>query len=103
MFSQENIDKNLSLVASLREIAAEKQITLPQLAVAWVLAKGEDIIPLIGARRVSQLQESLKSMDVHLSENDVKRIEQAIRENEIAGGSFPNMKFRNGIVSKESL
>jgi aryl-alcohol dehydrogenase-like predicted oxidoreductase len=103
LFSQENIDKNLSLVESLREIAAEKQIPLPQLAVAWVLAKGEDIIPLIGARRVSQLQESLKSVDVHLNENDVKRIEQAIPENEIAGGSFPNMKFRNGIVSKESL
>ncbi|WP_257984376.1 aldo/keto reductase [Neobacillus cucumis] len=103
LFSQDNIGKNLSLVESLREIAAEKQITLAQLAVGWILTKGEDIIPLIGARRVSQLQESLISLDVNLSVSNVKRIEQAIPEKEIAGGSFPNMKFRNGVVSKESL
>lgn len=86
LFFKENIDKNLSLVEVLREIAVEKQITLPQLAIAWVLAKGEEIIPLIGARRVSQLQNSMESLDVHLSESDVKRIEEAIPVNEIAGG-----------------
>ncbi|MFB9760668.1 aldo/keto reductase [Ectobacillus funiculus] len=98
LFSKENIDKNLSLIEVLREIAVEKQITLPQLAIAWVLAKGEDIIPLIGARRVSQLQNSMESLDVHLSESDVKRIEEAIPVNEIAGGSFPQMQFKNGMV-----
>jgi aryl-alcohol dehydrogenase-like predicted oxidoreductase len=98
LFFKENIDKNLSLVEVLREIAVEKQITLPQLAIAWVLAKGEDIIPLIGARRVSQLQNSMESLDVHLSESDVKRIEEAIPVNEIAGGSFPRMQFKNGMV-----
>lgn len=98
LFHTENIDKNLSLVESLRKIAVEKQITLPQLAVAWVLSKGEDIVPLIGARRVSQLRESMKSLDVNLSESDVKRIEDVIPENEIAGESFPQMQFKNGMV-----
>lgn len=72
-----------------------------ELAVAWVLAKGEDIIPLIGARRVSQLQESMKSLDVNLSESDVKRIEEAIPLNEIAGGSFPQIQFKNGSAVRQ--
>ncbi|GAA3312781.1 hypothetical protein GCM10020331_001330 [Ectobacillus funiculus] len=63
------------------------------------LAKGEDIIPLIGARRVSQLQNSMESLDVHLSESDVKRIEEAIPVNEIAGGSFSSDAIqKNGMV-----
>ncbi|MDQ6597766.1 hypothetical protein [Bacillus salipaludis] len=52
----------------------------------------------ICARKVNQLQESMKSLDVHLNESDVKRIEEAIPESEIAGGSFPQMKFKNGMV-----
>ena len=98
IYSKENIAKNLSLVEALREIAAEKQITLSQLAIAWILSKDEGIIALTGARRVYQLQDSMKSLDVRLSESDVKKIEAAIPENEIAGGSFPDMKFKNGII-----
>lgn len=102
LFSKENIAKNLALVEALHEIANEKHVTLAQLATAWVVAKGDDIMPLIGARQVSQLQESLKSMDVHLNENDVQRIEAAIPENEIAGDSFPQVKFKNGIPNISS-
>ncbi|ACT02322.1 aldo/keto reductase [Paenibacillus sp. JDR-2] len=98
LFSKDNIDRNLSLVEALREIAAEKQLTVAQLAVSWVLAKGKDIIPLVGARTVVQLQESMKSLDVRLSERDVKRIEEAVPASQIAGGSFPQMKFNNGVV-----
>ncbi|GMX60116.1 aldo/keto reductase [Paenibacillus elgii] len=98
LFSKENIEKNLSLIDALRKIAEEKHLTVAQLAVAWVLAKGEDILPLIGARKVQQLQESMKSLDVHLNESDMKRIEEAIPETEIAGESFPQMKFKNGVV-----
>ena len=96
LFFQENIDKNLTLVEALREIAGEKQITLPQLAIAWMLAKGEDILPLIGARRPAQLQDSIKSLAVNLNESDIKRIEAAIPTNDIAGGSFPGLTFKNG-------
>jgi len=95
LFHKENIDKNLSLVEVLSGVAVEKQRTVAQLAVAWVLAKGKDIIPLIWCQKVSQIQESMKSLDVHLNESDVKRIEEAIPVNEIAGGSFPQMQFKN--------
>ena len=67
-------------------------------AIAWILSKDEGIIALTGARRVYQLQDLMKSLDVRLNESDVKRIEAAIPENEIAGGSFPDMKFKNGIM-----
>ncbi|CAG7609817.1 hypothetical protein PAESOLCIP111_01209 [Paenibacillus solanacearum] len=59
---------------------------------------GNAHIPLIGARKVNQLRESIKSLEVHLNENDVKRIEKAIPEAEISEGSFPQMKFKNGVV-----
>lgn len=88
LFSENNIDKNLSLVEALLEISKDYQMTVAQLAIAWVLAKGDEIIPLIGARTVNQLKESIRSLDVQLSKSDLKRIEAAIPENEIAGGSF---------------
>lgn len=101
LYAKENIEKNLSLVEELRKIAVEKQVTIPQLVFAWLLAKGEDIIPLIGSRQVTNLQQSIKSLDIKLSEDDVRRIELAIPENKIAGESFPNMKFKNGIVVRQ--
>lgn len=73
----------------MREIAVEKNITLSQLAYAWILSKGEDIIPLVGARRVTQLQETITSLDVTLSESDIKRIENVVPHNAVAGGFFP--------------
>lgn len=98
LYSKENIETNLALVEELRKIATEKQISMPQLAFAWLLAKGEDIVPLIGSRQVANLKSSIKSLDVKLNENDIRRIEAAIPEDKIAGDSFPNMQFRNGIV-----
>ncbi|MEK5254677.1 aldo/keto reductase [Paenibacillus sp. FSL F4-0125] len=99
LYFKENIDHNLSLVEALREIAVEKQITVSQLALAWMLSKGEDIMPLVGARRVTQLQESMKSLEVKLSDHDIKSIEEAIPEHAIAGGSFPELHFKNGVIA----
>lgn len=101
LYAKGNIEKNLSLIEELRKIAVEKQITVPQLAFAWLLAKGEDIIPLIGSRQVVNLQHSIKSLDVKLTEDDVRRIELTVPESEIAGESFPNMQFKNGIVVRQ--
>lgn len=98
LFFKENIDKNLALVEELRKIAVEKQLTLPQLAIAWMLAKGEDILPLIGARRPAQLTDSVKALSIKLTARDMQRIEAAIPENEIAGSYFPGLKFQNGVV-----
>ena len=99
LFFKENIEKNVALVKRLQKIADEKHITVSQLAFAWMLSKGDDIIPLIGASRTATFLDSFKSFDVKLSESDIMRIEEAVPENEISGGSFPEMKFRNGEVA----
>src|SRR6476469_928546 len=77
-FQGENLAHNLSLVESLRAIASEKGITVPQLAIAWVESRGDDIIPLIGARRRERLAEALGALDVKLSSSDLARIDQAV-------------------------
>jgi aryl-alcohol dehydrogenase-like predicted oxidoreductase len=101
LFFEENIEKNVALVKRLADIAAKKQITASQLAFAWMLSKGEDIIPLIGSLSPAHIQEALQSLDIRLTENDIREIEEAIPENEIAGASFPNRKFRNGKAVRE--
>jgi aryl-alcohol dehydrogenase-like predicted oxidoreductase len=84
-FSNENLEKNLALVEALREIAEEKQVTVAQMAIAWVLSQGDDVIPLIGARKQSQLHESIGSVDLKLSSNDLSRIEKAVPRDLVAG------------------
>lgn len=101
LFFEENIEKNVALVKRLGNIAAKKQMTVSQLAFAWMLSKGEDIIPLIGSLSPAHIQEALQSIDIRLTENDIREIEEAIPENEIAGASFPNRKFRNGKAVRE--
>ena len=101
LFFEENIEKNVALAKKLGEIAAEKQMTVSQLAFAWILSKGEDIIPLIGSLSPTHIQEALQSLDIRLTEDDIKEIEEAIPGNEIAGASFPNRKFRNGKAVRE--
>lgn len=96
LFFEENIEKNVALAKKLGEIAARKQMTVSQLAFAWILAKGEDLIPLIGTVSPAHLQEAVQSLGIHLTEEDVREIEEAVPEHEIAGASFPNMQFRNG-------
>lgn len=96
-FLGENLDKNLLLVEALREIAVEKQITVPQLLTAWVLSRGEDIMPLIGARKMSQLQESVKALDISLSKNELERIDNAVPA-DAGDDSNITMKFKNGMI-----
>ena len=96
LFFEENIEKNVALAKKLGEIAAKKQMTVSQLAFAWILSKGEDIIPLIGTLSPAHIQEALQSLDICLTEDDIKKIEESIPENEIKGTSFPNRQFRNG-------
>ena len=98
MFSDKNIDINLKLVENLRVIADEKCITIPQLSLAWVLSKGNDILSLVGASRRSTLLDSIKANDIVLNEEDINRIEKAIPREDVAGSSFPTPIFRNGRV-----
>lgn len=87
-FMGENLDKNLALVESLRVIAEEKQTTVAQLAIAWVLSRGEDVIPLIGARKRSQLQDALGAVGLQLSQSDIERIEAAVPAEAVAGTRY---------------
>lgn len=92
-----NLDKNLLLLETIHKMAEEKQITVPQFLTAWVLSQGEDVMPLIGARKVSQLQESVKALDISLSKSELERIDNAIP----ADGdddSNSTFKFKNGLI-----
>ncbi|HTX10339.1 MAG TPA: aldo/keto reductase [Solirubrobacteraceae bacterium] len=74
-FTGENLDANLKLAAKLAEIAAEKDITPAQLAIAWVLAQGEDIVPIPGTKRRTYLEDNAGAADVELTDEDLARIE----------------------------
>ncbi|MEH7438764.1 aldo/keto reductase [Neobacillus drentensis] len=87
-FMGENLDKNLALVEALRVIAEEKQTNVAQLAIAWVLSRGEDVIPLIGARKQSQLQDALDAVNLKLSPADLEKIEAAVPPEAVAGTRY---------------
>lgn len=87
-FQNGNVDRNLALVDALRSVAARKGASVAQLAIAWVAAQGEDIVPLIGARRRDQLAESLAALDVALFAEDRAAIERAIPEGAASGERY---------------
>jgi aryl-alcohol dehydrogenase-like predicted oxidoreductase len=87
-FRAENLVQNRKLVDRLRKLAAEKGISASQMAIAWVLAKSEAIIPVMGARTRAQLSESLGALAVHLSQLEVDRIEEEIQQSEVVGERY---------------
>jgi aryl-alcohol dehydrogenase-like predicted oxidoreductase len=87
-FTGENLERNLELVEALRTVAAEKDATVAQLAIAWVLSRGEDVVPLVGARTRERLAESLGAVDVDLTQADLARIEEAVPVDVIAGERY---------------
>lgn len=87
-FQAENLQRNLKLVSALQKIAAEKDSTASQLAIAWVRSRGKDIVPLIGARKRSQLTEALGALDLKLDAGDLARIEAAIPQEQVAGSRY---------------
>ncbi|MDN3236089.1 MULTISPECIES: aldo/keto reductase [Pseudomonas] len=88
-FQGSNLDANLKLADTLKVIAQEKGVTAAQMAIAWVLARGEDIVPLVGARTRERLHESLGALDIMLAAEELTRIEQAIPANAAAGERYP--------------
>ena len=77
-FNGDNLAANLALADRVKELAAEKGITAGQLALAWVLHRGEHIVPIPGTKRVSYLEENLAAADVELSDEEVERIAEAV-------------------------
>jgi aryl-alcohol dehydrogenase-like predicted oxidoreductase len=88
-FSGENLDRNLQLVEALREIAERRGVSVAQAAIAWVLSRGEDIVPLVGSRRRDQLNEALSALEVDLSDDDLAEIERAMPADSAAGDRYP--------------
>jgi aryl-alcohol dehydrogenase-like predicted oxidoreductase len=93
-FTGENREHNQHLIETLRKLAAEKGVTSSQLAVAWVLAKGTTIVPLIGARTRAQLAESLGALEVTLTPAEVARMEEAIPVSAVAGTRYDEHQMR---------
>jgi aryl-alcohol dehydrogenase-like predicted oxidoreductase len=87
-FQAGNVERNLALVEALRVVADAKHATVAQTAIAWVAAQGEDIVPLVGARRRDRLAEALGSLDVTLTPEDLAAIEQAVPKNAAAGERY---------------
>jgi aryl-alcohol dehydrogenase-like predicted oxidoreductase len=87
-FQPENLDHNLALVDALRKVAARLGCSVAQIAIAWVLARGEDIVPLIGARKRDRLAESLGALDLTLSPADLAAIEAAVPKDSAAGERY---------------
>jgi aryl-alcohol dehydrogenase-like predicted oxidoreductase len=90
-FEQENFQRNLDLVERVREIADEKGITPGQLALAWVLAQGEDIVPIPGTKRRSYLEENAAAVDVRLTPEDLARIDEVAPAGAGAGDRYADM------------
>ena len=87
-FQGANLERNLALVEALRAVGAKKGATVAQLAIAWVLSRGADIVPLVGARRPDQLTEALRAATLALSPADLAEIEQAIPAEAAAGDRY---------------
>lgn len=87
-FQGENLQHNLGLVDALRGVARAKGVSVAQIAIAWVLSRGGDIIPLIGARRRDRLEEALGALEVELDGDDLARIEAAVPQGAAAGDRY---------------
>src|SRR5215813_6082477 len=88
-FQGENLKTNLALVEQRRSIAGEIGASVAQVAIAWVVAQGKDIIPLVGARRRDRLREALGALDVSLSSENIASLTRAVPANAAAGDRYP--------------
>ncbi len=88
-FQGDNFNRNLQLVEQVKEMASEKSCTPAQLALAWLLAQGEDIVPIPGTKRIARLEENLGALDVQLSAADLQRINEVAPLGVAAGTRYP--------------
>lgn len=92
-FQGENFTKNLELVEKIKALAAEKDATPSQLALAWLLAQGEDIVPIPGTKRRKYLEENIKAIDIQLSEDELKEIDAIAPQGVASGLRYPEDKM----------
>ncbi|WP_448265388.1 aldo/keto reductase [Nostoc sp. DSM 114159] len=94
-FQGENFYKNLQLVEQVKAIASEKGVTSSQLALAWLLAQGEDIVPIPGTKRRNYLEENIAATEITLTEQELHRLETVAPKNVAAGDRYPDMSTVN--------
>jgi aryl-alcohol dehydrogenase-like predicted oxidoreductase len=87
-FQEQALQANLKLATAVKELAAEKSITPAQLALAWVLAQGKDLVPIPGTKRIRYLEENMGALNVTLSPSDLKRIEARLAQIEVVGERY---------------
>ena len=93
-FAEDNLDANLRLVDAVRAVAAEIGCTPAQAALAWLLAQGEDILPIPGTKRVRYLEENAAAADVELSAAQLARLSEAVPAGAVAGERYPEAAMR---------
>lgn len=95
-FQGENFDRNLELVARVQDLAAEKGVSAGQLALAWVHAQGDDVVPIPGTKRRSYLEENVAALDVELTDAALAAIEEIAPQDAAAGARYPDMRMVGG-------
>jgi aryl-alcohol dehydrogenase-like predicted oxidoreductase len=94
-FQGENLRRNLGLVEQLRSIAEPKGVSAAQVAFAWVLSRGEDIVPLVGARRREHLRDAVSALGVELNASELERIEQVVPAHAVVGERYATPQMAN--------
>ena len=89
-FQGDDLIHNQRIASTLAEIAAARDVTLPQLAIAWVAAQGEDIVPVVGSRTAEQVAATVSSNGVRLSADDLAVIDSALADSEVRGDRYPS-------------
>src|SRR5262249_16612767 len=87
-FQSENLQRNIELVAALERVADSRGVTTAQLAIAWVLSRGTDIVPLIGTKHRDRLTEALGALDLTLSPDELAAIDAAVPSVQVAGARY---------------
>jgi aryl-alcohol dehydrogenase-like predicted oxidoreductase len=90
-FQSEQLEQNLHLVAQVEELAAEKKATPGQVALAWLLAQGDDIVPIPGTKRVAYLEENVAAVALELTQGELDRLADAFPLGAAAGERYPDM------------
>jgi aryl-alcohol dehydrogenase-like predicted oxidoreductase len=90
-FQGENLERNLELVERVRELAEEKDVTPSQLALAWVLTRGDDIVPIPGTKRRRYLEENAAAADIELTADELSRLDEAFPKGATAGDRYADM------------
>ena len=94
-FQGENFNKNLELVKKVEEIAKEKGVTASQLALAWVLAQGDDIVPIPGTKHRKYLEQNAEAVNIELSDEELKQIEEVFPKNAVSGLRYPEEMMKS--------